>query len=146
MQLFIHILISYRCKSQTAILEKHCWHRLLLYKEKSHWRFAALQWHHKEHDGVSDHLHLDCLLNCLFRSRSKKTSKLRVTGLCEGIHRSTVDSPHKGPVKQKMVPFADVIMDFEVICADQPHYRVESHVNHPWFNFNHSIDNYLHPL
>ena len=27
---------------------------------------------------------LDCLLNCLFRSRSKKTSKLRVTLLCEG--------------------------------------------------------------
>ena len=27
---------------------------------------------------------LDCLLNCLFRHRSKKTSKLCVTGLCEG--------------------------------------------------------------
>ena len=27
---------------------------------------------------------IDCLLNRLFRRRSKKTSKLRVTGLCEG--------------------------------------------------------------
>ena len=27
---------------------------------------------------------LDCLLTCLFRRLSKKTSKLRVTGLCEG--------------------------------------------------------------
>ena len=34
----------------------------------------------------------------------KKTSKLRVTGLCEGI------SPHKGPVARKMLPFEDVIM------------------------------------
>ena len=30
------------------------------------------------------HWRLDCLLSRLFRGRSKKTSKLRVTGLCEG--------------------------------------------------------------
>ena len=30
------------------------------------------------------HRRLGCLLNSLFRRRSKKTSKLRVTGLCEG--------------------------------------------------------------
>ena len=35
-------------------------------------------------DGVSNHQPRDCLLNCLFRRRSKKTSKLRVTGLGEG--------------------------------------------------------------
>ena len=33
---------------------------------------------------VSNHQHHDCLLNRLFRRRSKKTSKLRVTGLCAG--------------------------------------------------------------
>ena len=38
-----------------------------------------LQWRHNEHDGVSIH---DCSLNGLFRRRSKKTSKVRVTGLC----------------------------------------------------------------
>ena len=43
-----------------------------------------LQWRHIKHDGVSNHRRLDCLLNCLFRRRSKKTSKFRVTGLCEG--------------------------------------------------------------
>ena len=43
-----------------------------------------LQWCHNEHDGISNHWHLDCLLNRLFRHRSKKTSKLHVTGLCEG--------------------------------------------------------------
>ena len=44
--------------------------------------FGALQWHHNERDGVSSHQHHDCLLNRLFRRKSKKTSNLRVTGLC----------------------------------------------------------------
>ena len=44
----------------------------------------ALQWRHNELDDVSNHKHVDCLLNALFRRRSKKTSKLRVTDLCEG--------------------------------------------------------------
>ena len=39
---------------------------------------------HNERDGVSNHQPHDCLLNGLFRRRSNKTSKLRVTGLCEG--------------------------------------------------------------
>ena len=43
----------------------------------------ALQWCHNEHDGISNHQPHDCLLNRLFRHRSKKTSKLRVTGLCD---------------------------------------------------------------
>ena len=41
-----------------------------------------LQWRHNGHDGVSIHQPLDCLLKRLFRRRSKKTSKLRLTGLC----------------------------------------------------------------
>ena len=44
----------------------------------------SLQWLHNERDGVSNHQHHDCLLNRLFRRRSKKTSKLRATGLCDG--------------------------------------------------------------
>ena len=44
----------------------------------------TLQWRHNERDGVSNHQPHDCLLNRLFRHRSKETSKLRVTGLCEG--------------------------------------------------------------
>ena len=46
----------------------------------SHW----LQRHHNERDGVLIHRRLYCLLNRLFRCRSKKTWKLCVTGLCEG--------------------------------------------------------------
>ena len=42
------------------------------------------RWRHNERHGVSHHRRLECLLNRLFRRRSKKTSKLRVTGLCEG--------------------------------------------------------------
>ena len=43
-----------------------------------------LQWRHIEHDGASNHQPHDCLLNRLISCRSNKTSKLRVTGLCEG--------------------------------------------------------------
>ena len=45
----------------------------------------SLHWRHKERDGVSNHQPHDCSLNPLFRRRSKKTSNLRVTGLC-GAH------------------------------------------------------------
>ena len=44
---------------------------------------TSLQWRHNERDDVSNHQRLDGLLNRLFRRRSKKSSKLRVTGLCE---------------------------------------------------------------
>ena len=39
---------------------------------------------HNERNGVSNHRRLDCLLNRLCRCRSKKTLKLRITGVCEG--------------------------------------------------------------
>ena len=45
---------------------------------------ASLQWRNNERNGVSKHRRFDCLLNRLFRHRSKKISKLRVTGLREG--------------------------------------------------------------
>ena len=45
---------------------------------------VALQWRHNGRDGVSNHQPNDCFLNRLFRCRSRKTPKLRVTGLCEG--------------------------------------------------------------
>ena len=70
----------------------------------------SLHWRHNDHDGVSNHQPRDCLLNRLFRRRSKKTSKLRVTGLCVGNSPGPVNSPHKGPVTRKMFPFDDVIM------------------------------------
>ena len=53
----------------------------------------ALQWRHNERDGVPNHQPRDCLLNRLFRRRSKKTSKLRVTGLCTGNSPMTGEFP-----------------------------------------------------
>ena len=70
----------------------------------------TLHWRHNDHGGVSNHHPHDCLSNRLFRRRSKKTSKLRVTGLCERNSPGPVNSPHKGSVTRKMVPFDDVIM------------------------------------
>ena len=44
----------------------------------------TLQWRHNGRDSVSNHQPHDCLFNRLLRRRSKKTSKLRVIGLCAG--------------------------------------------------------------
>ena len=52
-----------------------------------------LQWRHNERDSVSNHRRIDCLLNLLFRRRSKKTPKLRVTGICEGNSPVTGEFP-----------------------------------------------------
>ena len=70
----------------------------------------SLHWRHNGHDGVSNHQPYGCLLNRLFRRRSKKTSKLRVTGLCAGNSPGPANSSHKGPVTRKIFPFDDVIM------------------------------------
>ena len=70
----------------------------------------SLRWRHNDHDGLSYHQPHGCLLNRLFSRRSKKTSKLRVTGLCAGNSPGPVNSPHKGSVTWKMFPFDDVIM------------------------------------
>ena len=49
-----------------------------------------LQWRQNEPTGSSNHQSHDCLLNRLFGRRSKSTSKVHVTGLCE------VNSPVTG--------------------------------------------------
>ena len=70
----------------------------------------TLQWRNYKRDDVSNHRCLDCLLDRLFRRRSKKTSKLRVTDICEGNPTVTGVFPHKGPLTRKMLRFDDVIM------------------------------------
>ena len=76
---------------------------------KYYWSIQ-LQWRHNERHGVSNHQSHECLLNRFSMRRSKKTSKLRVTGFVRGIHRWPVNSPQKRPVARKMFPFDDVIM------------------------------------
>ena len=53
--------------------------------------FFTLRWRHNGHNGVSNHQPHGRLLNRLFRS--KKTSKLRVTGLCVGNSPGTGEFP-----------------------------------------------------
>ena len=66
-------------------------------------KYNALHWGHNGRDGVSDDRRLDCLLNRFFRRRSKKTSKLRVIGLCEG------NSPVPGEFPAQRVSNAEYI-------------------------------------
>ena len=54
---------------------------------------SASKWRHNERDGVSNQQSHDYLLKRLFRRRSKTTSKLRVTGLCEWNSTVTCESP-----------------------------------------------------
>ena len=52
----------------------------------------SLQCHNQRH-GITNHRRLNCLSNRMFRRRSNKTSKLRVTGLCEGNSPLTDEFP-----------------------------------------------------
>ena len=61
----------------------------------------TLPWRHNGRDRVSNHQPRDCFLNRLFRHRSKKTSKLRVTGLCAG------NSPEAGEFPAQMASNAE---------------------------------------
>ena len=61
----------------------------------------SLQWRHNGWDSVSNHQSHDCLLNRLFRRRSNKTSKLRVSGLCAGNSPVTGEFPAKMASNEK---------------------------------------------
>ena len=66
-----------------------------LQQVRQHWwqMRRVWQWRHNEHGVVSYHQPHDCLLNRLFRRKSMKPSKLRVTGLCEGNSPVTDEFP-----------------------------------------------------
>ena len=55
----------------------------------------TLHWRHNDHDSVTNHQPHHCLLSRLFGCRSKKTSKLRVTGSCAGNSPGTGEFPVK---------------------------------------------------
>ena len=99
---------------------------------------ATLRWRHNGRDGVSNHQPHVCLLNRLFRRRSKRTSKLRVTGLCAGNSPGPVNSPHKWPVTRKMFPFDDVIMItyWCYTCTEENFFKTSSILFHTRFKFH----------
>ena len=61
----------------------------------------SLLWRHNGRGSVSNHQRHDCLLNRLFRRRSKKTARLRVTGLC------AENSPGTGEFQAQMASNAE---------------------------------------
>ena len=67
-----------------------------------HVSLGSLRWRHNDHAGVSNHQPHGCLLNRLFRRKSKKTSKLRVTGLCVGN-----SPPGTGEFPAQMASYAE---------------------------------------
>ena len=75
--------LSFRCWILNTITIAHC-HSLISWLLVTWQCQKTLQWHHNECDDVWNHQPHNCLLNRLFRCRSKKTSKLCVTGLGEG--------------------------------------------------------------
>ena len=72
--------------------------------------YGLLEWRNNGCDSVSNHQPHDCLLNRLSRRRSKKTSKLRVTGLCAGNSPGTGEFPAQRASNAEMFSFDDVIM------------------------------------
>ena len=73
----------------------------MIFFEDVEMQWFPLRWRHNDHDGVSNHQPHGCLLNRLFRRKSKKTSKPRVTGLCAG------NSPGTGEFPAQMASYAE---------------------------------------
>ena len=65
---------------------------------------VSLQWRHNRYDGVLNQQPRNCLLDCLFRRRSKKTSKLRVTGFCGRNSLVTGEFPTQRASNMENVP------------------------------------------
>ena len=85
-----------------------------------------LQWRYNGRNGVSNHQPHECLLNRLFRRRSRKTSKLRATGLCAGNSPVTGEFPAQWPVTRKMFPFDDVFMSLRLSRHSHSIWRLET--------------------
>ena len=96
------------CRLSRPLLQR--WHAFLCAGVENLWppscwstAIKTLQWRHNGRDSVSNHQPHDCFLKHLFRHRSKKTSKLRVTGLCVG------NSPEAGEFPAKMASNAEKV-------------------------------------
>ena len=118
------IIISHNShtKKQTSIKKKMIEIRLFLMESQLNLssivsppfcpRCWTFQWRHNERNSVSNHQHLECLLNRLFRRRWMNYESPVSLAFGRGIHRWPVDSPHKGPLRGKrLMTFDDVIMN-----------------------------------
>ena len=64
----------------------------------------SLQWRHNQRDSVP------IIFSTACPGADQRKHQSTATGLCERIHRSPVNSPHRRLVTQKMFLFDDVIM------------------------------------
>ena len=96
--------------------------------------YNPLHWRHNGHDSVSNDQSHNCLLNQLFRHRSRKISNLASLAFVRGIHRRPVNSPHKWPVTRKIFPFDDVFMVKTTMWhqIQQRHHRLTSVTSSHW--------------
>ena len=96
---------------------------------------SPLQWRHNELARVSNHQPHDCLLNRLFKRRSKNIKKIKEhqssasLAFVWGIHWWPVNSTHKGPVTRKMSPFDDVIMQSRYYLSASEAFLVNMNAN-----------------
>ena len=100
---YLSLSMSVITHQQTSAVELHTPAQCFLFGDCSCQPYTAkwvlwpirtpLRWRHNDHAGVSNHQPRGCLLNRLFRRKSKKTSKLRVTGLCAGNSPGTGEFP-----------------------------------------------------
>ena len=95
----------------------------------SGYMFTALQWRHNGRNNVSNHQPHDCLLNRLFRRRSKKTPMFRVTGFCAGNSPVTGEFPAQMVSNVEMFPFDYVIVD-DCLCKEIIGSKICSVTNH----------------
>ena len=72
----------------------------------------SLRWRHNGRDSVSNHQPHHCLLNRYSDADQRKHQSSASLAFVWGIHRGSVNSPHKWPVARKMFPFDDVIMSW----------------------------------
>ena len=68
----------------------------------------TLLWRHNGRDGVSNHHPYSTVYSGADQRKHQSPASL---AFVRGIHRSAVNSPHKGPVTRKMFLFHDVIMN-----------------------------------
>ena len=86
--------------------------------------YFPFQWRHNGRNGVPNHQPHDCLPKRFLRHRLKKTSKLRVTGLCAGNSPVTGKFLAQMASNAEMFPFNDVIMHGQVTIRRDDHRNV----------------------
>ena len=95
-------------------------------------------------DNVSSHQPRDCLLNRLFRRRSKRKSKLRVTGLGVGNSLGAGEFPAQMASNAGNVSTCDVIMSGMLMCKSWKDNDHMENVQNEYNNENQScIDQHI---